>query len=334
MNDLIIRQLPKVELHCHLDGSVPLATLYTLAENEGIDPKKMKAAVAPHKCQDLNEYLKSFDCILSVLQTQENLKQASAAVVTEAAKENIRYIELRFAPRLHQEKGLEIKEVLTAVCEGIQTAQENVDIKVNLLICAMRQHNTKDNLQLLREIEELDLPVVVGFDIAGDEAQYPNEQFETVVTSGKNMQLNLTLHSGECGCIQNVVEAVKMGAARIGHGVAIRGDEKTITFCKDHNVLLELCPTSNIQTNAVKDWVDYPLRNFLDKGLPCCINTDNRTVSQTDLSHEFQQLAKYCDLTYQEMKELLENGINYSFADQQTKENLLLGVKTAFTEYI
>lgn len=322
MNFEKIKQLPKVELHCHLDGSIPFETLKILAEKENISDNELKKVFAPKKCHDLNEYLKGFDIILKMLQTAENLEIAIFALIEAVAKENVRYIEIRFAPLLHQQNGLSVQEIIEALTRGISKAQKKYPIYVNLLICAMRHHEPQKNLALLNELKKINNPLIAGFDFAGDEAAFDNQKIAPVVKQAITNNLQITLHSGECGCAQNVAEAIRLGAKRIGHGVAIIKDPEVIKFCQKNKTHLELCPTSNLQTNAITSWDEYPLRKFLELKINCSINTDNRTVSNTSLSREFMLLTEHCQLTLAEMKKLTQNAIDASFASQNIKSEL------------
>lgn len=332
MDTNTIKSLPKVELHCHLDGSVRLATLENLAEKEGISTESLKKIIAPKKCQNLKEYLESFARIIPLLQSEKNLAIAAYDLVEQAAEESVCYIEIRFAPLLHQEQGLSIPQIIQAVWSGVLEAQKKFKVHVNLIVSALRHHSEKENSQLIESIRQLNSEAVSGFDFAGDEAAISNAQIKTTIDRASQAGLKLTLHSGECGCAQNVVEAIYLGAKRIGHGVAIKDCEAIMRKCADKEVLLELCPTSNIQTNAIMDWEDYPLRTFIENQVRCCINTDNRTVSQTTLTNEYQLLMTHCGLSYSEMKTLNLNAIEGSFADNKLKEQLIEQVKAGYKE--
>ncbi|MBO0451591.1 adenosine deaminase [Candidatus Enterococcus murrayae] len=329
-----IRSLPKIELHCHLDGSIQIGTLEKLAKKAGIPLNSLTKAIAPKKCHHLKEYLESFDCILPLLQSEENLTLAAYDLIEQAAEETIRYIEIRFAPLLHQEQGLSIEQVLRAVCRGIQHAQKQFDVQANLLISALRHHSNAANQQLIDTVTQLNSETIVGFDFAGDEQAISNEKIKPAADYASASGLKLTLHSGECGCAQNVVEAIRLGAVRIGHGVAIKSDTAIMDYCAKKGTLLELCPTSNIQTNAIKEWADYPLRKFLTHNVKCCINTDNRTVSQTTLTEEYLLLATHCQLSYLEMKRLNLNAIEGAFASQQLKDQLVQQINSGYADVI
>lgn len=317
-----IKQLPKIELHCHLDGSISMETLRKLALKENVPLMALEKVRAPKKCLDLKEYLESFDVVLNLLQEEENLELAAYDLVKQVGEENVRYIEIRFAPLLHQRNNLSVEQIIQAVMEGINKAQQEFDVQVNLLVSAMRHHQTTENIALIDSINQLQDHSVVGFDFAGDEKAVSNEQIKDVVSVAKTSKLNITLHSGECGCIQHVIEAVEMGATRIGHGVAIKDSVEAMTYCANQQVLLELCPTSNIQTNAIETWEDYPFRLFLDHHILCSINTDNRTVSDTTLTNEYFLLATHANLTLAEMKQLNLNAIEASFSSVEEKEKL------------
>ena len=334
MNEKLVQFLPKAELHCHLDGSVPINTLNKLALKTKINQQQLAKVQAPAKCQNLAEYLESFDIILKMLQTTENLEIATFSVIEAAAQENVRYLELRFAPLLHLDQGLSIREVIEAVCSGINKAQKTIPIHVNLLICAMRNHSETDNLALLNQIKGLNEKKIVGFDFAGDEAKVDNQKVAPVVQKAIKNGLEVTLHSGECGCSHNVLEAIHLGAKRIGHGVAIKDDTEAMAVCRKQEILLELCPTSNIQTDAIQNWQHYPLQLFLANKIKCCINTDNRTVSNTNLTQEFLKLMQYCDLTISQMAELTLNAVQFSFASNELKMELINEIKQAYRPHI
>lgn len=330
MNREDVHKLPKVELHCHLDGSVPMPVLMELAEEKGLPKDIMKEAVAPKDCEDLRDYLSCFDVILSVLQTAENLEKAAYAVVKEANKENVAYMELRFGPLLHQAEGLKSKDVIQAVYRGVKKATDEFPITVNLLVCALRQYSEEENTQLFKDVYEIGEAVVAGIDIAGDEAKYPNECVTESVSEANELGMQITLHSGECGCANSVLTAMHLGAKRIGHGVAVKDDAEAIRKVKENNVLLEMCPTSNIQTRAVSGWDAYPLRRFIDAGIPVSINTDNRTVSNTTLTDEFMLCIEHWQLTYQEIRDLNLTAISHSFAHNEVKQSISSKIKEQF----
>ncbi|MCC5894111.1 MAG: adenosine deaminase [Alkalibacterium sp.] len=334
MNRADVHKLPKVELHSHLDGSVPMEVLMEMAEEKGWPKEMMKEAVAPADCEDLKDYLSGFDVILSVLQSEKNLERAAYAVIKEAHKENVKYMELRFGPLLHQAEGLTTKETIRAVSKGVKNATEDFPIAVNILICALRNYSEEENTELFREVHDIADECVVGIDVAGDEARYPNECVASALSEAKTLGFQMTIHSGECGCANSVLTAMHLGATRIGHGVAVKDDPEAMQKVKEGNVLLELCPTSNIQTRAVSGWDAYPLRQFLDEGVAVSINTDNRTVSNTTLTDEWMLCIEHCQVTYQEIKDLSLTAMKHSFANAEVKASVTSTIEEQFDHYV
>lgn len=334
MQKEIVRQLPKVELHCHLDGSVPMATLKELAEKQDFDMSLLDQIAAPEKCTDLVDYLKGFDILLQLLQTSEQLEKAAFAIAEAAALENVCYLELRFAPLFHTDKGMKVAEIIAAVSHGLRKAMKEYNIMVNVLICGMRPQSNDINLEMLSEAISTKEQLLVGFDMAGPEPDMANDHIEPLTTFAQENGLQLTLHAGECGCAHNVAQAIRLGAKRVGHGIAIQKDESAQQLCIEKGTVVEMCPTSNIQTNAVENWNAYPLLDFMQKGIKCCINTDNRTVSDTTLTKEYLLLAEHLGVDYKMMKTLNLNGLAGAFTTSKVKEEISAVISESYAPYI
>lgn len=314
----LINDIPKVELHCHLDGSVSVELIKQLGEEQGIDINEQYLQ-ADKDCEDLATYLKCFDEVQKVLQTKDSLQRAVIDVAEQATQDNVKYIELRFAPLFHIEQGLTVEAVIGAVTLGAQQAMAQLDIKINLLICAMRQHDTATNSELFDKVIALNSDLVCGIDFAGPEADFPLEDIAPAIQYGLDQGLNLTLHAGECGCMHNVAESIKLGAQRIGHGVAINQNEALLNMVKTHDVLLEICPQSNLQTKAIESVKTLNLPLLIEQGVPFIINTDNRTVTQTTLNDEYLLLYKHEQLTLEQMKMINKQAVNYAFLTDADK---------------
>lgn len=317
----MLQDIPKVELHCHLDGSTSVELIRQLAMEQGINLNEARLFVSSN-CESLDEYLQCFDEILKVLQTQDALRRAVVDVAQQAQRDNVKYIEIRFAPRFHMDLGLTLTEVIEAVEAGVQEAIHTLDIQVNLLVCAMRQHESEVNKALFDFIQKYDSKVINGIDFAGPEADFPPNDIAAPIQYALDQGFNLTLHAGECGCMQNVVESIKLGAKRIGHGVAINQDEAALQFVKAQDVLLEMCPKSNIQTKAIADLKELNIPYLLDQEIPFLINTDNRTVTQTSLNEEYELLVDNQMITLEQIEYINQRAINYTFLSDIEKMSL------------
>ncbi|HBI1238160.1 TPA: adenosine deaminase, partial [Staphylococcus aureus] len=217
-----LTEIPKIELHCHLDGSVSYEYLKSQSKKQKIQIDMNKVTVGEH-CERLDYYLKSFDEILKVMQTEESLIESVLDVVKQAEQDGIKYIEIRYAPKLHTQKNLKILEVLLAVCKGAELAESQCDVITRLIVCGMKHYSNFENIEILKHVlKNKDLQqYIVGMDLAGGEEDNSIGKYSEAIEYAKNNNFNITIHAGECGCIKNVYDSVELGAKRIGHGVAL-----------------------------------------------------------------------------------------------------------------
>ena len=322
------KRMPKIELHCHLDGSIPLWLLRELGEKAGLslpekDEELRTMAQAGEEVQSLAEYLKCFELPLKCLQTEESFYQAAYHIGKDCAGENIKYMELRFAPLLSEGEKLPAESVIEAAAAGCEAAYRDHGIRMQLLLCGMRHFPLRQNLRTLELASAYLGKGVCGADLAGDEAAWPNEQFSEYFQEAGRRNLPLTIHAGECRRAENIKLAVEGGAGRIGHGIAMKGNTELEMLCRERKTGIELCYKSNLQTKAAENGVCYPLREFLEKGLLVTVNTDNRTVTGTTLSAELMQMEKALGLTEQEGILLMRNAAKVCFAPEGVKRELL-----------
>lgn len=310
--------LPKAELHCHLDGSLPLQTLQKLLGRTDVTEADVQA---PARCRDLAQYLEKFDLPLQGLQTAENLQIAAHDLVLDMHSENVVYAEIRFAPLLHTQQGLRPEAVIENLLTGIRQAEKETAgaIKAHLIVCAMQHYSPEENMRALRAAlgyrsnTSQHGPGVCALDLAGNEALHSIRYFSDLFTAARKENLPFTIHAGECGSPLNVKEASELGARRVGHGIALMKDETLMKELARTGLGVEMCPTSNLQTAAIADWADYPLRSFEQAGLQVSVNTDNRTVSGTTLTRELQFLLN----SYQDedlIRRLIDNAFQTAFA--------------------
>ena len=323
-----LKQMPKVELHCHLDGSLSPGLIRSLLGRSISDSELM---VAP-ECRSLAEYLEKFSLPLSCMQTVEGLRLAGYDFIRSCAEENVCYAEVRFAPQFSRERGLSEREVIQAVLDGLEQGKKEFGVEYGVIVCAMRHLPEEENLAMLRTASEFLGKGVCAADLAGNEAAYPMSEFMRLFEQVAAMGMPFTLHAGECGSAQNIRDAIAAGAKRIGHGIAMRGDAALQNLCREREIGVELCPHSNLQTRAVASESEYPLIEFLQAGLPVTLNTDNRTVSGCTLTDEYAFVQKEWSVTDAQLWQMTENAVRVSFADQKTKAHLLEKIQAARME--
>ena len=323
---MMLKQLPKVELHCHLDGS--LSHSYIRSQlGEAITLSQLQVS---ENCRNLAEYLEKFDLPLQCMQTEEGLRGAGYDFIQSCAAENVQYVEVRFAPMLSLQKGLSPEHVIQAVLEGLEKGKQKFAVDYQVIVCAMRHHSLEENLRMIKGSRLFLHEGVCAADLAGNEAVYPMTEFLELFAQVKKMEMPFTIHAGECGNAKNIRDAVWAGAKRIGHGIAMHGNADIQKLCKERHIGIEMCPRSNLQTKAVENISQYPLREFLDRGLLVTINTDNRTVSNSTLTKEFAFIQKSLGITDEEIMQMTRNAIEVSFAEDEVKERLYRELASIF----
>ncbi len=327
MDTFALQNFPKVDLHCHLDGSMSAEVITDIATKENIfipsNTNELNTLLtAQPSCASLKEYLTRFDLPISCLKTPYGLEAAAYNLIKDAAKENIIYLEVRFAPLFSVTEEMNLCEVVENVLKGLHRARLDFAVQSSLILCAMRHQPLKENMILVDIASQLKNQGVGGIDLAGNEADFPPELFAELFSYAGKCNVNFTIHAGETGIFQNIATAVKFGAKRVGHGISVVNDPQTAKLCKQHGLVFELCPTSNYQTRAIAKNIDYPINRFIEEGLLFTINTDNRTVSNTTITKEFILLEKFTEISYNLVKNITLTAIAAAFTDATTKQAL------------
>ena len=240
--------------------------------------------VAPADCPSQAVYISYFDDAIAVLQTASALERVARELCIDSAAENIDYLEVRWAPRLHMRSRLTVPEVISAVLAGLNAAP----LRAVAIVCAMRHHSVDENVALARVAGQFAGLGAVGFDLAGDEIRYPTPPHRPAFEAARAAGLRLTCHAGEAGEPSNVQDALDLGVERIAHGVIGARDPRIVERVRSEGVVLDLCPTANWKCKAVQTLAEHPLPSLVRAGVRCTISTDSRTVADTTLSHEFE----------------------------------------------
>jgi adenosine deaminase len=323
-------QLPKSDLHVHLDGSLRLSTIIELANEYKVelpskDPATLAAAMNLGKnCGSLVEYLKAFDVTLRVLQHRDALFRVAYELAEDAAKENVRYMEVRYAPMLHTQKGLRLTTVVEAVLSGLRAAQEQFGIEASLIICGIRNVSAESSLEMAELCVAYKGRGVVGFDLAGAEYDHPAKHHRRAFQLVRDNNINVTIHAGEAYGPESIAQAIHVcGAHRIGHGCRLRENGDLLHYVCDHRIPLECCPSSNVQTGAVPSLAAHPLKFYLDLGLRVTINTDNRLVTDTTVSKELWLCHTEMGIPLADIKSLILAGFKSTFLPFHIKQSYL-----------
>ncbi|MEZ4703319.1 MAG: adenosine deaminase [Rhodothermales bacterium] len=330
---------PKAELHCHLDGSLRLSTLLDEARAQG------KRALLPadsleglqealrqiDHSESLEAYLAWFRYTIPVMQSAPALRRIAYELAEDNARENVRYLEVRFAPVLHRDEGMTLEAIVEAVLDGLRAAEQDFSIRTNLTICGLRDRYASASLRQAELAVAYKHRGVSAFDLAGGEAGNPSKAHLSAFYYARNHLLNLTIHAGESWGPDSIHQALFFGGAhRIGHGTSLHQDPELMQYVVDHQVPLEICPTSNVQTHVVPGYAEHPLRRYVDAGIPITINTDNRLFSRTTVTDELWRVYRHSGVTVEQLREIALNGFRYSFLHWHERQDLIRSALEAF----
>ena len=329
-----IKRLPKALLHDHLDGGLRTETIIELAQKIGYDklptqdPVKL-AQWFEESCNSgsLVRYLETFSHTIAVMQSKEAIVQVARECAIDLSRDGVVYAEVRGAPELFTEKGLTLNEVIEATTEGykqgmVEAEKEGRIIRVESLLCGMRQNNKSQ--ETAAAVIKYRNKGVVGFDIAGPEDEFPLTNQLSTFEYLRKENAHFTIHAGEAYGLPSIWEAIQIcGAERLGHGVRIIDDidfsssspklGALASYIRDRRIPLELCPTSNLQTGAVKTYSEHPIGKLAKLRFRVTLNTDNRLMSNTSMSNEMTQCVKSFDWKFADLQRVTVNALKSSF---------------------
>lgn len=314
--------MKKIELHVHLDGSVRPSTVSEIL-NLDLDYVKKNMVVESNN-EDLSCYLTKFDLPVRAMQTKDNLKRIAQELALDLASDNVIYAEVRFAPQKHTLNGLSLDDVVLSVLDGLKSVNT---IKTNVILCMMRDDSFNKNKEVIDICKKYLNKGIVAIDLAGDEKRFKTKDYKALFDIAKEKKIPFTIHAGEVDNYQSVKDAISFGAKRIGHGINIIENDEVIKEVIKNKITLEICPTSNVQTKAVKSYDNHPIKKLYEKGVLVTINTDNNTVSNITLSKEYELLEKYFNFTKKDFYNFNKNAVNASFINDNEKEILINELK-------
>jgi adenosine deaminase len=268
--------------------------------------------------------LKAFDITLSVLQTEEALFRAAYELAEDCARENVRYLEVRYSPMLHTQRGLKLAPIVESVIQGLRAGERDFGVRSGVILCGIRSISAESSLRMAELCVAFKNRGVVGFDLAGAEYNYPAKDHKDAFQLILNNNVNCTAHAGEAYGPESIAQAIHYcGAHRIGHGTRLRENGDLLNYCNDHRIPLEICLSSNIQTRAAPDLASHPLPFFYTYGLRVTINTDNRLMTDTTVSKELLLTHQQYGFGLDDIKELIISGFKSAFLPYREKSDLL-----------
>lgn len=334
----LLEKLPKTELHVHLDGSLRPQTMIELARAYGKEMPRWDAAeLADYMhvtdARDLVDYLSRFDITLSVMQTEEALERIAYELAEDNARENVRYMEVRFSPVLNIQDGLTLDQAVDAPLRGLRRAEQEFGIRTAVIICGIRNMSPETSMDLAELTVDHRDRGVIAFDLAGAEYNYPAKKHREAFYKIVNANIAATIHAGEAYGPESIHQALHYcNANRIGHGTRLFEDPVLMQYVNDFRIPIEICLTSNVQTKAVNSFAEHPLRLYYDEGLVVTLNTDNRLMSGTTVTDEYLLAHQYLGFTWDELCDVAVMGFQSAFLPYQEKMALVEKVKQEIEE--
>ena len=334
----VLRQLPKAELHCHLDGSLRPGTLLELAREYGVAlPAATTDALREHMvvrdAHNLEEYLRRFDVTLAVMQRADAIERIAYELAADAHADGVWYLEARFAPVLNIRQGLKTDEVVHAAARGLARAERELGIIARVIVTALRQESAEQSLEMAHLAVSFRHEGVVGFDLAGPEFGYDAARHRAAFEYTRGHDMACTCHAGEGDGSQSIREAVHTcGVHRIGHGTRLFEDLSLLEYMNDRRIPIEICITSNVQTRVATSYAAHPLRQYFNAGLNVVLNTDNRLMSGITLTDEYVTASTHLGFGMKELARIALNGFESAFLPWSERAALIERARTRIAE--
>jgi adenosine deaminase len=316
-------ELPKVELHHHLDCSLSYEVVSQIDPSITLEEYRTNF-IAPAKCKNLADYLTRAPNSYPLMQTEEQLRLVTLDLFEQLRRDNVLYVEIRYAPLRHTERGLSAREVVASVEAATAEAVRSTGIEARIILCTVRPYSAAQSLETVRLVEDFRGTYVAGFDIGADEAGYPIDEHIAAFQYAREKGIPCTAHAGEARGPDSVWETLRHFApSRLGHGVRSIEDPVLVEHLRQHQIHLEICPTCNVQTDVYDTYADHPIDKLHRAGILVGVNTDGRTISNITLSQEYAKLHQTFGWDTEEFFHCNRNALKAAFVPDDVRDKLL-----------
>lgn len=329
----LIARLPKAELHTHLDGCLRPETMIELARHARVtlpagDPDALRRFMVVNDAASLEDYLRRFEYTIPLLQTPESIERVAYETVEDAARDNVRYLEVRYCPELSRREGLSLEEVLDAELRGLARGERDFGVVSRVINCSLRQYDPAVSVAIAACSVQYRDRGVVAFDLAGGEAGRPPGLHRAAFDVAAEGCLGITVHAGEAAGAESIADALHhCYADRIGHGTRLREDPVLQDYVRDRRILVEVNITSNLKTRAVARAVDHPVRHYFDAGLAVTLCTDGWLMAGVSLTDEYWLAHSELGFNRDEIDRMILNGFAGAFLPWPERQALTARVQ-------
>ncbi len=325
----LIGRLPKAELHVHLDGSLRPETMIDLARKARVslpsfEPEALRRFMLVDDAANLEDYLHRFDFTIPLLQTPEAIERVAYEMVEDAARDNLRYLEVRYCPHLSQRQGLTLKEVMEAELRGLARGELDFGVVARIINCSLRHYEPAVSVEIAECSVAFRNRGVVAFDLAGGEAGRPPGTHQAAFDIAAKGLLGITVHAGEAAGAQSIADAIHLcHADRLGHGTRLHENPELQAFVRDRRTLVEINITSNVQTRAVARPSEHPVRGYFDAGLNVTLCTDGWLMAGVSLSDEYWLAHTQLGFSRDQIDRMILNAFESAFLSWPERQLLL-----------
>jgi len=330
-------KIPKIELHLHLEGSIPLEALWELIKKYGGDPSVSNFDQLKHIFiyKDFNQFIQTWSWKNQFLKEYDDFTFITEKVANDLKKQNIKYSEIFISPSLFKKFGLKTQRIVESIYKGISRVK---NIKIHLIVDLVRDYGPTDELRTLYEINEVKSCGIIGIGMGGTENQFPPEPFSKLYEKARNFGFRTTAHAGEASGPNSIWGAIRsLKVDRIGHGTRAYEDPELMEYLSEKRIPLELCPISNLRTKVINDFSEFPIQTFIKFGIPFSINTDDPKMFGNSLSDEYLMLETHFNFSKNEIIDIIINSIHTSWLEHREKKLLVdqfkKEMKNIFTLY-
>ena len=329
----LITRLPKAELHTHLDSSLRPETMIELARDARVplpayEPEPLRRFMLVDDAANLQDYLDRFDLTIPLLQTPGAIERAAYEMVEDAARDNVRYLEVRYCPHLSQRGGMTLDAVMEAELRGLQRGERDFGCVARVINCSLRHYDPELSVEMAECSVRFRDRGVVAFDLAGGEAGRPAGNHRAAFDVAAKGLLGITVHAGEAAGAESVADAIySCHANRIGHGTRLFENPGLQAYVRDRQILIEANITSNVQTRAVRRASEHPVRGYFDAGLNVTLCTDGWLMAGVSLSDEYWLAHTDLGFSREEIDQLILNGFAGAFLPWPERLELLSRVR-------
>jgi adenosine deaminase len=323
---LAFQTIPKIENHLHLEGAIPLETIWQLIQKYGGDKSVFDINQLKEKFvyQDFIQFIKTWSWKNQFIREYDDFALLSNSVFQDLIKQNVKYAEIFISPSLFKNR-LEIQRIVETISTEIR---KNNKIHINLIVDLVRDYGAASEMRTLYEINEVKNYGIIGIGIGGSENEYPPELFKGVYEQARQFGFKTTAHAGEASGPKSIWGAInELKVDRIGHGTRAIEDKELLKYLADYKIPIEVCPISNLRTKVIKTMKDHPIKTFIDLGIPVSINTDDPKMFNNSLSEEYQLLKETFNYSRGDINNIIINSIHTTCLDKKDKENLIIEFK-------